>query len=129
MGGWGRPGLGRAPNPPSPLGKANTENKIWNTELRVAKTVVAGTVGANCGEANLTHCGPGGGGGGTRPWWLALLACGGAYWPLAPEPSAMTSGHPYYCRHPHCCGASTFLGGGGGNPECSFCPWRPPLTA
>ena len=24
----------------------------------------------------------GGGGVGTRPWWLALLACGGAYWPL-----------------------------------------------
>ena len=31
----------------------------------------------------------GGGGGGTRPWWLALLACGGAYWPLALEHSAM----------------------------------------
>ena len=46
----------------------------------------------------------GGGGGGTRPWWLALLACGGAYWPLAFEPSAMTSRHPYYCRHPHCRG-------------------------
>ena len=27
--------------------------------------------------------GGGGGGVGTRPWWLALLACGGAYWPLA----------------------------------------------
>ena len=38
-----------------------------------------------------------GGGVGTRPWWLALLACGGAYWPLAFEPSAMTSRHPYYC--------------------------------
>ena len=33
----------------------------------------------------------GGGGVGTRPWWLALLACGGAYWPLTLEPSAMTS--------------------------------------
>ena len=44
----------------------------------------------------------GGGGVGTRPWWLALLACGGAYWPLALEPSAMTSRHPYYCGHPHC---------------------------
>ena len=42
----------------------------------------------------------GGGGVGTRPWWLALLACGGAYWPLALEPSAMTSRHPYYCGHP-----------------------------
>ena len=27
------------------------------------------------------HFGLGGGGVGTRPWWLALLACGGAYWP------------------------------------------------
>ena len=36
----------------------------------------------------------GGGGVGTRPWWLALLACSGAYWPLALEPSAMTSRHP-----------------------------------
>ena len=34
----------------------------------------------------------GGGGVGTRPWWFALLACGGAYWPLALEPSAMTTG-------------------------------------
>ena len=32
---------------------------------------------------------------GRRPWWLALLACGGAYWPLALEPSAMTSRHPH----------------------------------
>ena len=30
------------------------------------------------------------GGFGTRPWWLALFACGGAYWPLAFETSAMT---------------------------------------
>ena len=35
--------------------------------------------------------GGGGGGVGTRPWWLALLACGGAYRPLALGPSAMTS--------------------------------------
>ena len=41
-----------------------------------------------------------GGGVGTRPWWLALLACGGAYWPLAFEPFAMTSRHPHYCGHP-----------------------------
>ena len=41
------------------------------------------------------------GGGGTRPWRLALLACGGAYWPLTLEPSAMTSR------------ASTCPGGGG----------------
>ena len=36
--------------------------------------------------------GYGGRGFGTRPWWLAPLACGGAYWPLAFEPSAMTRG-------------------------------------
>ena len=54
--------------------------------------------------------GGGGAGVGTRPWWLALLACGCAYWPLALEPSAMTSRHPYYCGHPHCCGQ------GGGFP-------------
>ena len=48
--------------------------------------------------------GPLGRGFGTRPWWLALLACGGAYWPLALEPSAMTSGHPHYCGQPHCLG-------------------------
>ena len=65
--------------------------------------------------------GAGGGGGfGTSPWWLALFACGGAYWPLALEPSAMTSRPPHYCRHP---------AAWGGNPECNFCPWQPPLTA
>ena len=53
----------------------------------------------------------GGGGGGTRPWWLALLACGGANWPLAFEPSA--SRHPYYCRHLHCRGHPPAWGGGG----------------
>ena len=52
-----------------------------------------------------------GGGVGTRPWWLALLACGGAYWPLAPEPSAMTSRHPHYCGHPHCRGHPPAPGG------------------
>ena len=52
-----------------------------------------------------------GGGFGTRPWWLALLACGGAYWPLAFEPSAMTSRHPYYCGHPHCRGHPPAWGG------------------
>ena len=68
-----------------------------------------------------------GGGVGTRPWWLALLACGGAYWHLAFEPSAMTSRHPYYCGRPHCRRHPPSWGGG--DPECNFCPWRPPLTA
>ena len=54
----------------------------------------------------------GGGGGGTRPWGLALLACGGAYWPLALEPSAMTRRHPHYCGHPHCRGHPHCLGQG-----------------
>ena len=68
---------------------------------------------------------PGGGGVGTRLWWLALLACGSAYWPLALEPSDMTSRHLYYCGHPHCCGhppawvgiqnATSAPGGGGGS--------------
>ena len=49
--------------------------------------------------------GCGGGGVGTRPWWLALLGRGGAYWPLALEPSAMTS------RHPHCRGHPPAWGG------------------
>ena len=43
---------------------------------------------------------------------MALLACGGAYWPLAFEPSAMTSRHPYYYGHPHCRGHPPALGGG-----------------
>ena len=55
----------------------------------------------------------GGGGVGTRPWWLALLACGSAYWPLALEPSAMTSRHPHGCGHPHCRGHPPAWGGGG----------------
>ena len=69
-----------------------------------------------------------GAGVGTRPWWLALLAYGCAYWPLALEPSAMTSRRPYYCVHPHCRGHPPAWGGGG-HPECNFCPWRPHLTA
>ena len=60
------------------------------------------------------------GGVGTRPWWLALLPCGGAYWPLALGPSAMTSRHPDYCGHPHCRGHPPAWGG---------TPWRPPLMA
>ena len=52
--------------------------------------------------------GSGGGGGvGTRPWWLALLTCGSAYWPLAFEPSAMTRRASALLR------ASVLPGGGG----------------
>ena len=50
----------------------------------------------------------GGGGVGTRPWWLALMPRGGACWPVALEPYAMTSGHP------HDRGDAP-IGGGGGN--------------
>ena len=59
------------------------------------------------GLPEVCACGAGVGGFGTRPWGLALLACGGAYWPLAFEPSAMTSRHLHYCGHPPA------LGGGG----------------
>ena len=55
----------------------------------------------------------GGGGVGTRPWGLALLACGRAYWPLALEPSAMTSRRPYCCGHPYYCGHPPAGGRGG----------------
>ena len=67
----------------------------------------------------------GGGGVGTRPWWLALLACGGAYWPLAFEPSAMTSRHPHCRGHPpswvgiqNATSAHSVLPGGGGGGDC-----------
>ena len=33
-------------------------NWISYTELEAMKTAVTGVVGANCSEANLTHCGP-----------------------------------------------------------------------
>ena len=61
--GGGGAGMCHPPPPtpqPQPLDtrKAESENMIWHTELRAMKTVVAGAVGANCGEANLTHCGP-----------------------------------------------------------------------
>ena len=53
------------PSPPSctlsPAEEHQNEtamNTRWHTELRAMKTVVAGAVGADCGEANLTHCGP-----------------------------------------------------------------------
>ena len=50
----------------------------------------------------------------TRPWGSALLACGGAYWPLAFKPSAMTSRHPHYCGHPPAFPPGRHRLGGGG---------------
>ena len=107
-----------------PLLKDPVGRVIWGRDLtqwehqhqkKVPKEKRSVLIGGQKLEANLrytnflflapdppTH--PGDGGFGTRPWWLALLACGGAYWPLAFEPSAMTSRHPYYCGHPHCRG-------------------------
>ena len=67
-------------------------------------------------------CG-GGGGVGTRPWWLALLACGGAYWPLAFEDKQAS----VLVRASALLRASTCPWGG--NAGCNFCPRRPPLTA
>ena len=52
---------------PSPLTPAiehsgkrtqRTWNMLWQTELKAMSTALAGTIGANCGEANLTHCAP-----------------------------------------------------------------------
>ena len=73
--------------PPSP--GATFLGGVWGVE-------VGGWVGVGWGDR--------GEGFRTRPWWWALLACGGAYWPLALEPSAMTRRHPHYCGHPHCRG-------------------------
>ena len=56
-----------------------------------------------------------GGGIDTGPWWVALLACGSAYWPVAFEPSAMTSRRPHYCGHPHFRWHPPAPGGGGGS--------------
>ena len=74
-------------------------------------------------------CVRGVGGVGTRPWWLALLACGGAYWPLAFEPSATFGGgvgtRPWWLALLACGGAywplalepsATFGGGVGTRP-------------
>ena len=58
--------------------------------VRVTQTVLCSS--SRPSSLDGVRVGPRGGGGvGTRPWWLALLACGGAYWPLTFEPSAMTS--------------------------------------
>ena len=80
-------------------------------------------VGTSAGAPCLP---PWGGGFGTRPWWLALLACGGAYLPLAFEPSAMTSRHPYYCGHPHCRGhPPSWVGIQNASSAHGVLPWRP----
>ena len=71
-----------------------------------------GGSGGGGGRGHRQWAWRGGGGVATRPWWLALLACGGAYWPLALEPSAMTSRHPYYCGHPYYRGHPHCRGGG-----------------
>ena len=41
-----------------PLNTRQASTEIWNTELRAIQTVMAGAVGANGGEANVTHCAP-----------------------------------------------------------------------
>ena len=63
---------------------------------RGPQTLQCGRQNQNWGHmwADWLHhlCRPRGGGGvGTRPWWLALLACGGAYWPLG-GPQHFTTG-------------------------------------
>ena len=78
----------------------------WHVDLKMVQSVhsIRGQGRGGEGERRIWRVWTrrGGRGVGTRPWWLALLACGGAYWPLALEPSAMTSRHPHYCGHPHC---------------------------
>ena len=66
----------------------------------------------------LRHRGGGGGGVGTRPWWLVLLACGGAYWPLSGMLNLMTIPHVLHMkeiiptsRRTNDCGGHMFTGG------------------
>ena len=115
-GGWGA--LGAPFPPPPPPTPREGGSKGWLSFFECFscmfhdKTVGTATV-CPCPCPCRCHCVTprGGGGVGTRPWWLALLACGGAYWPLALEPSAMTSRHPYHCGHPHCRGHPPARGG------------------
>ena len=70
---------------------------VWEPKGRVPKVAHLNNSVCKCHVFPLRNLGPGRAGGGwvgTRPWWLALVGCGGAYWPLALEPSAMTSRHP-----------------------------------
>ena len=93
-------------------------------ESRWGRTTAVGADGPSV--LKRAGAGAGGGGVGTRPWWLALLACGGAYWPLAFEPSAMTSRHPYYCGHPHCRGhPPSCVGIQNATSAHGVLPWRP----
>ena len=91
----------RGNNTSRSTGRSGRQNTATQRNMRREKR---GTVQGPVKKQQPDGMSHGGGGVGTRPWWLALLACGGAYWPLAFEPSAMTSRHPHYCGHPHCCG-------------------------
>ena len=113
---WGGGGGGPNAMPPQTIRR----NPGWGL-IQSPVPVATGLQGKCCVSTTLltrvTHdTRRGGGGGGTRPGWLDLSACGGAYWPLAFEPSAMTSRHPHYCGHPHCRTAALphCRGGGGG---------------
>ena len=79
-------------------------------------------VGGSARGGGAGGCGGGGGEGvGTRPWWLALLACGGAYWPLAFVPSAMTMGGGGDWRFGQGGGGSQGGGGGCARPTTTTC--------
>ena len=103
------------PLPPSPISRGTAWGRGWHG---------AGGCGAGGSlDGSLLSASGGGLGGlgvGTRPWWLALLACGGAYWPLALEP-AMTSRASVLLRASACLGGTPECLGGGG------CSSPPPL--
>ena len=110
--------------PSFPLDSAETRQMKTTSKKRPFKTPLKCAQEHPSTNSNPLMAYPfprGGGGVGTRPWWLALLACGGADWPLALEPSAMTSRHPYYCGHPPAWvgiqNATSAHGGGGVRTE------------
>ena len=65
----------------------------------------------HCSQLPLVSFRPWGGGVGTRPWWLALLACGAAYWPFSLEPSALGGGGCQKGCHKGLRGARSFAMG------------------
>ena len=71
---------------------------IWHTGLRAMKAVVAGAVGAICGEANLTHRGP------RPPWaqWQWLPGGSEDRVTCSPNPQLMPRSikfEPYFTQH------------------------------
>ena len=75
-------------------GHRDPHNRYWSPVDSGYHRYMSQDLNSKDGGSKPPHCvglWGWGGGVGTRPGWLALLACGGAYWPLGFEPSAMTS--------------------------------------